>query len=220
MDTLVFLDFDGVLNSELFFNRRHKESEAGSYRDYSESLLPHLDTEWFVSLDERNQRLVKIFYKNISYTNYKILLKLLKKLRSPKIVLSTSWRHGFYPEDWNKIFHKLPDWDCEIIGCTPTNPITTPTYTPIKTMIDHKELTIGSIMEHKKWSRHEEILQYVMEYDCKNKCFVNYIILDDDDVFEGTHQKSERFFRTRRNSGLTNRDVKKIVRYQEERNAR
>ena len=217
MDTLVFLDFDGVLNCELFFNRRNKESEAGIYRDYSESLLPHLDTEWFASLSERDQRLVEIIHKNISYTNYKILLKLLKKLHSPKIVLSTSWRHGFSASDWNKIFHKLPDWDCEIIGCTPTNPIKLPTYTPIKTMVEHRELTIGHIMEHEEWSRYKEILYFVCEYENKNRCFANYVILDDDDIYEGNSlYNSNKFFRTRRESGLTNKDIRKILKYHEE----
>lgn len=215
---LVFLDFDGVLNSDMFFHKRTRfDTNEKAYRDYSESMLPFLDKEWFDSIEDESAKIkIRSFYKNICYTNYKNLLKLLDKLDNPEIVLSTSWRHGFNLVSWNALFCKLPGWKCDIVGKTGTNP-NAGKYNSIQTGLV-KEITIGEVMTA-AWSRYDEIYLYVSAYASFKKEFPEYIILDDDHIF-GTHNNNignTPFFRTRRWSGLTNRDIRKIMKHMKER---
>lgn len=212
---IVFLDFDGVLNSNMFFNNRTKFKEDGTlYRDHSESLLPFMDETWVKNQPEEASRgKIISFYKNICYTNYKNLLKLLDKLDNPEIVLSTSWRHGFSTESWNVLFSKLPGWKYKIIGKTGTNP-DAGKKNEIKTGIV-KHITIAEVMSS-EWSRYEEIMQYVLKHANDSKYFPDFIILDDDNIFgvRNVFKESEKhFFRTRRWSGLTNKDIRKITKY-------
>ena len=213
---IVFLDFDGVLNSDTYFHNRHIVAPDGTcYRDYKESLLPYLDDEWLDRQPESLKGKVLSFYQNICYTNYKNLLKLLDKLDNPEIVLSTSWRHGLCTKSWNVLFHQLPEWKYDIVGKTGTNP-NAGKHNLIQTGLV-KEITIGEVMTT-EWSRYDEIYQYITAYAKFKQEFPEYIILDDDNIF-GKHNNLENkfFFRTRRYSGLTNRDIRKIMKRMKER---
>jgi hypothetical protein len=194
---IVFLDFDGVLNSDTYFHNRHIVAPDGTcYRDYKESLLPYLDDEWLDRQPEKLKGKVISFYQNICYTNYKAFLKLLSKLDSPKIVLSTSWRHGLCTKSWNVLFNQLPEWNYEIIGSTPP----TGDDTIIETLNIQDVLTRDT-------SRYDEILTYI-----KKDNITDYIILDDDNIFSDKYTgRDPRFFRTNKYKGLCNSDIRKIM---------
>jgi len=87
---IIFLDFDGVLNSQLYFVKRHAEKLAGHNLGFAGDLDP---------------------------TAVGFLNELIEKTGA-KVVVSSTWRIGMTAEDLQELLEKV-GFKGEVIGVTP-----------------------------------------------------------------------------------------------------
>ena len=114
--------------------------------------------------------------------------KLLKEIEEEKldirVVISSSWRLGTTASDWKKLFQHY---------------------------FGNSNIIIGRTL-HLECDRGLEILNFLQMMDEKKETIEDYIVIDDDieDIIYYVGKK--RIVRTSVKRGLTNSDVKKIVR--------
>lgn len=114
--------------------------------------------------------------------------KLLKEIEEEKldirVVISSSWRLGTTAADWKKLFQHY---------------------------FGNSNIIIGRTL-HLECDRGLEILNFLQMMDEKKETIEDYIVIDDDieDIIDYVGKK--RIVRTSVKRGLTNSDVKKIVR--------
>ena len=195
---IVFLDFDGVLNgSDWFSEITVKDEVTGFFKRVTESSILEYFTEDLSKL-EKNSACVKVksFGRNISKYNMNNLITLLNSIDNPAVVLSTSWRNGLFLEDWNTLFSRIPGWNFDIIGVTPSE-INVPVI---------KEVTIKEVIESMDPVRGRDIQAWLSDFNHK----VNrYVILDDDpDMLES---QKEFFVQTNYRTGLTEKNIQRAI---------
>lgn len=221
---VIFLDFDGVLNSHNWFDsilRKHEDKET--YYRTKETSVGTLFSEGFLASIKYDSARSKVnaIGDNLSIQHYNKLLKIMKNIENPAIVLSTSWRHGFNTEAWQEIFNQLPGWKYPILGRTPdiiqtdidklkiliqANHVDYHRYDPNDPYrILEKQALVNQIEDP---NRGAEIASYLAEhYDRIER----YCILDDDADF--LQRQMPHFFRTDRKLGLTNRLANTVIKY-------
>lgn len=201
-ELLIFLDFDGVLNSDPFFIGCRLD-ENGMRRkefDYSKSLLPvvqEAEADWLKRIDTEHEASMQFkaysFLRNISKKNFYTFMEYINELDSVGIVLSTSWRNGLCLDSWNVLFSKIPGWKVPIVGITPS----------IGEDVIIPKVSIEDI--NKRTScRGDEIKSFLETSKYTGK----YLILDDDgDMLE---EQKPFFIQTNRKRGFTVGNVKMI----------
>ena len=114
--------------------------------------------------------------------------KLLKEIEEEKldirVVISSSWRLGTTASDWKKLFKHYFNDDKIIMGRT----------------------------LHLECDRGLEILNFLQMLDEKKETVEDYVVVDDDieDIIDYVGKK--RIVKTSIKRGLTNKDVRKIIR--------
>lgn len=222
MAMVIFLDFDGVLNNNGFFNRRQCSSGG---RDHSESLSVYYDIckpAW----DNEGLHPVKLegFLRNMTQHNFANLTILVESLRriygDVRIVLSTSWRNAFSVKEWNIIFHKLPGCNFDISGVIPSDTRVVPSMSLSPESIYSTTLDCDS--------RFMSIKKYVTQHNYRDDDDF-FIIIDDDDIFDPGEanafisakqynngkdllfKNKYMYFQTDRYYGLSNSNVETIL---------
>lgn len=116
---------------------------------------------------------------------FKRLLKEIEKEKlEVKIVISSSWRLGTTASDWKKLF---------------------------KHYFNDENIILGRTL-HLECDRGLEILNFLQMMDEKKETVEDYIVIDDDieDIIDYVGKR--RIVKTSVKRGLTNKDVKKIIR--------
>lgn len=180
---IIFLDFDGVLNHELWYKRRHEEMDSESI----ESHYPYNEIDP-LAIDQLNR---------------------IIEQTGAKVVVSSTWRHGKTVQELYE-FLTFVGFKGEVISKTPSfhakgNTIdgdrigyTVPRGCEIDWWLENE-----GKFHRINWSveRQEEYLE--------KSLVKNYIILDDDsDMLYG---QREHFVKTNTQSGLTNEIADKCI---------
>lgn len=162
---LIFLDIDGVLNSQAHYDFRG--SEEGRLR--RENLI------------SKHRGIVDIELVMLDFDLVKKLFSFVVKNRC-KLVISSTWREGHKPCDFEKLFRlcgaEVPE--NTVIGCTP--------------ILDHID----------SQKRGCEIEQWIQD----NKFSGNYVVLDDCDRCEFLSHQT--LVRTKYSTGITDEDISKL----------
>ena len=183
---IIFLDIDGVLNGY--------------------NLWTHLG--WKLACLSKNDK-IKSWYRKISdpcgvhERKVKRLSKIIKATNA-KVVMSSSWRFGWWnipydkaPKDFKKLTDLFIKYNIDVMGITPD-------------------------LHRKNLKRDREILQWLYENEDKVD---KYIILDDENTLLPYYKDDERFIQTstvakgvmicgnyKENTGLKNRHVEEAIR--------
>lgn len=114
----------------------------------------------------------------------KMLKEIEKEKLDVRVVISSSWRLGTTASDWKKLF---------------------------KHYFNNDEIIIGRTL-HLEKDRGLEILNFIEMLDEKKETVEDYIVVDDDieDIIDYVGKK--RIVKTSIKRGLTNKDVRKIIR--------
>ena len=186
---IVFLDFDGVINSDHWLQRFYQLRKTTQ------------ETTIFYNLEFKDKtKETDIYWANsMDYRLIELLANTLNKVKNPKVVLSTSWKGLFSTEKWNELFNNLKCWNIEIIGKTPKD-----LNKEIIPVITLAELIGGfSVSEN---SRGLEIQKWLVENE---NIVENYIILDDfDDMLK---EQAENFILTNAKTGITKEDMEQLL---------
>lgn len=188
--TYLFLDIDGVLNCQLFYEERHRKQKLTfSY--------------WFERLVEKIKFALRGFKPRI--ISGADLMKLpppkfnqkfqrFKDETCPKrlrwlndlclntdvvVVISSTWRTYFTVQEWNTVFYQL--------GC--------------------REILVEGITAKRGRQRGEEIQEYLVH----NDGYDNYVIIDDDS--DMLPEQMPHYFQTDNYSGLTPNTCYRIQRF-------
>lgn len=183
---VIFLDFDGVINSEKwlskFYNLRKTTTENTKFYNLEVKDPTKIDLYWANSMD------------------YRLISKLamaLKKIPNAKVVLSTSWRDLYTTEKWNELFNNVVGWETEIIGKTPKN--LDATIIPV--------LNLGELIHGFKATEHSRGIEVAAWL--KTNSVANYAILDDFDDF--LEVQADHFILTDPTIGLTDENLKALI---------
>lgn len=128
--------------------------------------------------------------------NIKALKTLIEKMQKHaddiKIVLTSTWRLGY---------------DSNIEKCSPQ-------IQKLLSKLRQVEITIWDKTPiYKERTRDVEIRQYLKRYELENTDFT-YVILDDDvSVFDEKELKTMNFYKVNQHTGLTVRDIDKVMRH-------
>lgn len=185
---LIFLDIDGVLNCELFYEDQHRYDLINPvYWIHTIKWKTKKYIKYIINgFEHRGTRLADYKYKPMTFNQRikrfksQVCPKRLKWLDSlcnetgAKIVISSVWKKYFSVSEWNTVFFKLKCDNIECIGVT------------------------GS----RKTLRGSEILEYLQKnYPALIDNPKSYAILDDDSDMLSSQKRS--FFQTDPYSGLT-----------------
>ena len=199
-DNIVFLDFDGVLNCEKFFDIRIDENHN---RNHKWSILKHFDKSKIKECQIKRISKVEYFYTEMSANNINNFIRIFKNIPNVKIVLSTSWRHGATIHDWNIMFKAIPNWNFPIIGITRNIDVIKDEETETSNewikqydKLNHKPLEFPT--------RGVEIQDWL-----DNNEYSNYIILDDCEVM--LPEQQTHYIQTVFKDGLTMRQESRII---------
>lgn len=119
-----------------------------------------------------------------------LIVKLQKYGDAVKIVLTSTWRLGY---------------DSNIEKCSPQ-------IRKLLSKLALDEITIWDKTPiYKEKTRDVEIRRYLREYELKNSEFT-YVILDDDiSIFDEKELKVMKFYKVNQHTGLTVKDIDKVV---------
>lgn len=181
---LIFLDFDGVLNSHVFlyeegaFERQRQIENGREYKDLDESL------EWYKAMID--ERCIARLQKVIQNT-------------SAKIVISSSWRMSTSLE---KLIELLGSYEgiakLEVIDRTP-KPSEMPFYVDTRAITGSDDWT----------ARGQEISRWLEINTPKLGPFESYVVLDDSSDAKYGHESN--FVQTTWNDGLQDKHVERLI---------
>lgn len=178
---VIFLDFDGVMNSEVMFN---KINDCVDYNIY-------------------NDRYGLMFDKNVVNTFTRIINE-----TNAYIVISSSWRHGSKDNEmglqyvknlWN--FRKMPG---EIIDITPYYWTTKGPNKELDSLIKSPSTSIPRGYEIKQWLQGAGLSK-----PNKPDLIESYVIFDDDD--DMLYEQRNNFIRTNFYYGITEDNAKAAI---------
>lgn len=194
---VIFLDIDGVLNSNLFYHERHNRRML-TFQFWWWKLISW--TKWIFNgfkykstsliYTPKKQAALDKKYKNFDYRVARLKEETCaKKLRwmdetcqniNAKIVISSTWRSFFTVEEWNKAFKCLKLDHMEVVGVTGYDDSRIRGYEIQEWLDEHKEVK-------------------------------DYVIIDDDSDMLPTQMNN--FFPTDNYCGLTPSTVYRIERH-------
>lgn len=180
---IIFLDFDGVLNHEMWYKKRFDEMDMNSY----ESKYPYYEFA--------PQSIVE--------------LNRIIEATDAKVVVSSTWRHGKSPQDLQELL-ELVGFNGEVISKTPDFHAKGNTIDgdPIAYNVP-RGCEIDWWLENEgKFQRINWSVERQKEY-IEKSLVKNYIILDDDS--DMLYNQREHFVKTSIYSGLTKEVADKCI---------
>lgn len=152
-------------------------------------ILLFLDVDGVLNTSNSFNTKYEIHEENIEMLGL-LIDKLLKCGYTSKVILTSTWRLGFEPDftkcspQIQRLISKLAKVNIKISGITPI---------------------------YKGKTRDVEIIRYIRGYELENENFTHIILDDDISVFDRVALKELNFFQVNQHTGLTKKDVDKII---------